>query len=56
MSSFIVLAGSFVAPRHRVVTAVILYLIGTLSAIIFLSFDIFGASVGGLIAVAFVAW
>jgi hypothetical protein len=56
MSSLIVLAGSFVAPRHRVVTAIILCLVGILSAIFFLSFHAIGASVGGLIAVAFVAW
>ena len=56
MSSFVVLAGSFLAPHHRVVTAIILYLIATLSATIFLSSDVIGALVGGFIAVAFVAW
>jgi len=56
MGSLIVLAGSFVAPRHRIVTAIVLCLVGTLSAIFFLSFHAIGALVGGLIAVAFVAW
>ena len=56
MTSSIVLAGSFVAPRYRVVTALILLMIGALPVMFLLKLHFFGASVGGLVGIAFIAW
>jgi hypothetical protein len=56
MTSFIVLAGSFVAPRYRVVTALILLVIGALPVMFLLKLHVFGALIGGLVGIAFVAW
>jgi hypothetical protein len=56
MGFIVVLAGSLVAPRHRVVTAIVLYLTGCLTATLMLKFHAVSTSAGGLAAVALVAW
>ncbi|HSF33085.1 MAG TPA: hypothetical protein VLK82_21775 [Candidatus Tectomicrobia bacterium] len=56
MGSLTVLAGSVLAPRHQAATATVLCVLGTALGVLFLSFHVSGALVGGLAAVAFVAW
>ena len=56
MSLLIVLAGSLLAPRQRLVVAFGLCVAGTTLATALWSFHLLGSLVGGLAAVAFVGW
>ncbi len=56
MGSLLVLAGSLLAPRHRFLSAICLFVLSTALTIWLLRFHAVGALAGGLFAVAFVAW
>ena len=56
LGSLVVLTGSTVAPRHRFVTAVVLFLLGLYLSIFVLHFHFVGALVGGLFAVGLIGW
>ena len=56
MGLLIVLAGSLLAPRQRLLVALILLASGTAVAATLFSFHLLGTLIGGLAGVAFVAW
>ena len=56
MSSLIVLAGSLLAPQHRLVTAIVLFVLATFLGPFLLYFHLMGTGVGGLVAVGLVTW
>ena len=56
MGSLVVLAGSFVAPRRQLATALILLISQFLLAVILLKFHWPSSLIGGVVAVGFVAW
>ena len=56
MGLLIVLAGSLLAPRQRLAVALVLCVAGTALATALMSFHLLGTLVGGIVAVAFVAW
>lgn len=56
MAALVVLAGSLLAPRQRLVTAVVLFVLGGSLGVFLLNLHILGVLGGGLGAVAFVAW
>ena len=56
MGLLIVLAGSLLAPRQRLAVALVLCVAGTARASVHMSVYSLGTLVGGIVAVAFVAW
>jgi hypothetical protein len=56
MGLAVVIAGSVMAPRHRLATAIVLCILGALSAAIFVRFLFLSACIGGLAAFGFIAW
>jgi hypothetical protein len=56
MGLLVVLAGSLLAPRQRLVVAVVLSVTCTAIAVALLSFHILATSIGGIVAVTFIAW
>lgn len=56
MGCLMVVAGSCVAPSHRVGTAVVLFLFAALPTSVLQGFHLPSVSVGGLFAIALVAW
>jgi hypothetical protein len=51
-----VLGGSFLAPRNRLVVAIVLFMLATLLGALLPSFNFVGATAGGLIALGSVGW
>jgi len=56
MGAIVVMAGSLVAPRHRVLTAIVLFVLGSVPITILLGFHLPSACVGGLVSIALLAW
>src|SRR5574341_93581 len=56
MPSLLVLAGSMLAPRHRFISTILFFVLGTALPSLLLGFHAVGAFAGGLMAIVFVAW
>jgi hypothetical protein len=56
MMALPVVVGALLAPRARVVAAVILFVLATIATLVLLRGHVVGGQAGGLAAVAFIAW